>query len=113
MESNGMKFLAPFQGQDLTDIALHFKWTRRDGGDTEFILEMADNERFADANVMEAAILEDAEVGYYFPKKDELPSCGGPWYARVREKSEDSWSEILEFVIDTRSEERRVGKECM
>ena len=101
MESNGMKFLAPFQGQDLTDIALHFKWTRRDGGDTEFVLEMADNERFADANVMEAAILEDAEVGYYFPKKDELPSCGGPWYARVREKSEDSWSGILEFVIET------------
>ncbi len=75
MESNGMKFLAPFQGQDLTDIALHFKWTRRDGGDTEFILEMADNVRFADANVMEAAILEDAEVGYYFPKKDELPAA--------------------------------------
>ena len=54
MEKNGMKFLAPFQGQDLTDIALHFKWTKTDGPHTEFVLEMADNERFADARVMEA-----------------------------------------------------------
>lgn len=101
MEKNGMKFLAPFQGQDLTDIALHFKWTKTDGPHTEFVLEMADNERFADARVMEAVILSDAEVGYYFPRREELPGCGGPWYARVREKSQETWSEAVKFGIDT------------
>lgn len=101
MEKNGMKFLAPFQGQDLTDIALHFKWTKTDGPHTEFVLEMADNERFADARVMEAVISSDAEVGYYFPRREELPGCGGPWYARVREKSQETWSEAVKFRIDT------------
>ena len=101
MEKNGMKFLAPFQGQDLTDIALHFKWTKTDGPHTEFVLEMADNERFADARVMEAVISSDAEVGYYFPRREELPGCGGPWYARVREKSQQTWSEAVKFGIDT------------
>ncbi len=101
MEKNGMKFLAPFQGQDLTDIALHFKWTKTDGPHTEFVLEMADNERFADARVMEAVISSDAEVGYYFPRREELPGCGGPWYARVREKSQETWSEAVKFGIDT------------
>lgn len=100
MEKNGMKFLAPFQGQDLTDIALHFKWTKTDGPHTEFVLEMADNERFADARVMEAVISSDAEVGYYFPRREELPGCGGPWYARVREKSQETWSEAVKFRID-------------
>lgn len=101
MEKNGMKFLAPFQEQDLTDIALHFKWTKADGPHTEFVLEMADNERFADARVMEAVISSDAEVGYYFPRREELPGCGGPWYARVREKSQETWSEAVKFGIDT------------
>ena len=100
MEKNGMKFLAPFQEQDLTDIALHFKWTKTDGPHTEFVLEMADNERFADARVMEAVISSDAEVGYYFPRREELPGCGGPWYARVREKSQETWSEAVKFRID-------------
>lgn len=100
MEKNGMKFLAPFQEQDLTDIALHFKWTKADGPHTEFVLEMADNERFADARVMEAVISSDAEVGYYFPRREELPGCGGPWYARVREKSQETWSEAVKFRID-------------
>lgn len=80
------RFLAPFSGQGLTDIALHFKWTKEKGSRAvEYILEMADNEEFAGARRMEAVILEDSEVGYYFPRKEELPSHGGRWFARVRE----------------------------
>ena len=95
------RFLAPFPGQGLTDIALHFKWTKEKGSRAvEYILEMADNEEFAGARRMEAVILEDSEVGYYFPRKEELPSHGGRWFARVREKAGDRWSRTADFCID-------------
>lgn len=71
------RFLAPFSGQGLTDIALHFKWTKEKGSRAvEYILEMADNEEFAGARRMEAVILEDSEVGYYFPRKEEPATIG-------------------------------------
>ena len=104
-------FLAPFSGQGLTDIALHFKWTKEKGSRAvEYILEMADNEEFAGARRMEAVILEDSEVGYYFPRKEELPSHGGRWFARVREKAGDRWSRTADFCIDMEHGRRPVKR---
>ena len=105
------RFLAPFSGQGLTDIALHFKWTKEKGSRAvEYILEMADNEEFAGARRMEAVILEDSEVGYYFPRKEELPSHGGRWFARVREKAGDRWSRTADFCIDMEHGRRPVKR---
>lgn len=105
------RFLAPFFGQGLTDIALHFKWTKEKGSRAvEYILEMADNEEFAGARQMEAVILEDSEVGYYFPRKEELPSHGGRWFARVREKAGDRWSRTADFCIDMEHGRRPVKR---
>ena len=105
------RFLAPFSGQGLTDIALHFKWTKEKGSRAvEYILEMADNEEFSGARQMEAVILEDSEVGYYFPRKEELPSHGGRWFARVREKAGDRWSRTADFCIDMEHGRRPVKR---
>lgn len=100
-KSEGSHFLAPFQGQEMTDIALHFKWTKAAGSKAvEYVLELADNQEFSSAQELEAAILTDSEVGYYFPKREELPEHEGIWHARVREKTGSIWSQPVSFCIN-------------
>lgn len=105
-------FLAPFQGQEMTDIALHFKWTKKAGSEAvEYVLELADNQEFVNAQEMEATILSDSEVGYYFPKTEELPYYEGIWHARVREKNGGSWSRPVSFYINKKHGKKPVKRE--
>lgn len=91
-------FLAPFEGQKMTDVSLHFKWTKESDA-TEYLIEMSDCKNFANIYKLDTTVPEESEVGYYFPSKEELPIHDGLWYARVKEKGKQKWSKQVSFEI--------------
>lgn len=106
------QFLAPFQDQEITDIALHFKWTKtKVSKAAAYVLELADNQEFRDAAKLEAAILPDSDVGYYFPRTEELPRHEGIWHARVRETGSDKWSCPVSFRVNKKHGKNPVKRE--
>ncbi len=77
-----MRIITPLDGQELTDLALHFVW-EPDVEAGKYKIEFAKKEDFEDPLIIETKRNKNCEVDYYLPQEDkELVPAGG-WYVRI------------------------------
>ncbi|HJC23718.1 MAG TPA: NPCBM/NEW2 domain-containing protein [Candidatus Eisenbergiella merdavium] len=77
-----MRIITPLDGQQLTDIALHFVWEPDEEAD-RYQIEFSETESFEKPLKIEVLRNKSCEVDYYLPQTDEELIGAGDWYVRI------------------------------
>jgi hypothetical protein len=95
----GPQLVAPRDGQNVTDIAVFFRW-KRVAGQIDYELHWSKDKAFS-APVVRKIRMETPLV-YYMPKDSELPGPG-TWYWRTRvlaDSEPGEWSQVFSMLVN-------------